>query len=631
MNISYKWLQSYFEEPLPKVETLKDILTLHAFEIEGVEQRGDDFLIDVDVLPNRAHDCLGHSGIAKELGVLLGHQVVDNKKEENFKLQTSNLKSTLDVEIQSPDLCRRYVGRKINNIKIGSSPDWLVRRLETIGQKSINNIVDATNYVMFDLGQPMHAFDADKIDGGIAVRLATDGESLVTLDGRDVSLKSDILLIADDTEPLVIAGIKGGNKAEVNEDTTNIVLEAANFEPSNIRKTTRVVGIQTDSSKRFENEITPELCSVAMQEATRLILEIAGTEKTEVEDIVDVYPERAVQNKISISCSEVKNILGVDIDRREIEEIFLRLGFSFENNDGDFVVTVPFERLDLNIKEDLVEEIGRIYGYENIKPVPLSIDCTRKTNKRLYYMNKIREILRNNGYSENYGYTFRAKGEIEMAKALSVGKDFLRTNLTDGIKEIIEFNDRNKDLLAIDRVRVFELGAVFKKNKEWVNFAIGLGMGKKKGETDICEVLNGSLGLKLECGIFGKQGGVFEVNFDELLNSLPEVKDKTEALKQTAIHIEYKKISPFPFMLRDIAVWVQEGIQPEEVFTIIEKCAGELLVQSKLFDIYEKDGRVSYAFGLVFQSQNRTLTDTEVNTVMDKITVKISENNWEVR
>ena len=787
MNVSYKWLQSYFKEPLPEVKELAEVLTLGAFEIEGVEKVGDDWMIDVDVLPNRAHDCLGHRGIAKEIGVLLERPLLDKKVSEDYK----KVERTLNAEIADLNLCKRHMGRVIRNIKVGPSPDWLKERLEAIGQKSINNIVDATNYVMFDVGQPTHAFDADKVNGDVVVRKAKEGESVVTLDNKEIELNENILVIADDKAPLDIAGIKGGKKAELDENTTNIILEAANFEPSNIRKTARAIGVQTDASKRFENEISPELDSIAMEELTALIVEVAGIDNTEVEEVADTYPRKVGEYKIGVSADEVNKLLGANISEKQIEDILERFGFSFEKvvpmekikeivdsgeligkeyesgasitNDapeifdcsslsawiykeagiaiprisvdqfvfterieksdlqfGDFifsnsgivlktgiheesieflsgtkvehgvdhlgiylgdekilhtssqtgavviedlndakmfqnivgygripnldkeryVVNIPPERLDLRAntsfltsgnKQDLTEEIGRVYGYANIEGAPLDFDCERTINKRLYYMNRIRAVLQEAGYSENYGYTFRGKGDIEMLKSMAQGKDFLRTNLTDGMEEALEFNDRYKDLLAIDRVRIFEFGSVFTKDKEWMSFSIGLSAVKQKGEEDVLELLNKELGTDIKADIFGKQGGVFEIDFDALVETLPEPTDTEVIVSEDNIEIQFKTISPYPFITRDIAVWTESGTVEEDVLSLIKNEAGDLLVQNHLFDVYEKDGKVSYAFNLVFQSQDKTLTDDEINSIMEKITKEVESKGWEVR
>ena len=263
MLISYNWLQTYFKEKLPPADKVAEVLIFHSFEIESVEKHSDDFIFDVKVLPDRAHDCLSHRGVARELSVHLGTKVVEDKKP--LGVSGGKPKRPLSINVKEPTFCLRYTSLLIEGIKIGPSPGWLKSRLESIGQKSINNVVDATNLVMFDLGQPLHAFDADKVKGGIEVRMAKDGEKITTLGGKEITLEKDILVIADDEAPLAIAGIKGGNKAEVDAGTKNIILEAANFSPVSVRKTSKRLGIQTDSSKRFENELSPETAKEAIE------------------------------------------------------------------------------------------------------------------------------------------------------------------------------------------------------------------------------------------------------------------------------------------------------------------------------------------------------------------------------
>ena len=326
MIVSYKWLQTYFDEKLLAPEELEELLTLHAFEVENIEKVDDDYILDIDVLPNRAHDCLSHRGIAKEIALLLGLNIKQLKKDS---LPSSN-DIKVQVENKEQGLCRRYIGRRVNGIKVAQSPDWLKERLETIGQKSINNIVDATNYVMFDIGQPLHAFDADKVEGDIVVRLAKKGEKIITLSGDEVELDESVLVIADGKDPLAIAGVKGGKKAEVDENTTNIILEAANFVPVNVRKTSRKLNILTDSSKRFENEISPEVAQWGMEEVSTLIVDIAGSDGTKVGEVVDVYPKVANLYKVGVSLEEINKILGVQITESEVEDIWNRFGFEVE-------------------------------------------------------------------------------------------------------------------------------------------------------------------------------------------------------------------------------------------------------------------------------------------------------------
>jgi len=286
-------LQNYFEEKLPAPEKVAEAIILHAFEVESVDKVGDDTVFDIKILPDRAHDCLSHWGIAKEISGILGLEI----KEKEYK--TFDPKSTeLKIDVQD-NKCIRYMGRIVRNIKVEPSPLWLKERIETIGQKSINNIVDAANFIMFDLGQPVHIFDADKlkVESGklkVIVRNAKNDENITTLDKKEIKLDDSILVIADEKDPLAIAGIKGGTKAELDLNTKNIVIEVANFNPISIRKTSKKINILTDAVKRYENEISPELCEKVMNDISSLIFKL-GT--GEVEDFVDIYPNNKKKEK----------------------------------------------------------------------------------------------------------------------------------------------------------------------------------------------------------------------------------------------------------------------------------------------------------------------------------------------
>ena len=339
MLISYEWLQSYFEKPLPAPEKIAELFTMHAFELEGMEKVRDDTVLDLKILPNRAHDCLSHDGIARELSVLSG---IPLKKVTSYlptgkagKLQVTRTEHKLKITVEDQKLCRRYAGRIFENIKIGESPEWMKRRLDAIGQRSINNVVDITNYVMFATGQPLHAFDMDKLarkgnEVEIIVRSARAGEKLVTLDGKDIDFDETMLAICDAEKPLALAGIKGGKWAEVDSSTRHIILESANFEPTSTRKTSQKIGLRTDSEKRFENEITPELAGRGMKLASRLLAEFAAGPETKIAEIIDVYPRIRRPYKVGVSTAEVNKLLGTNISEVETEKIIARLGFSFE-------------------------------------------------------------------------------------------------------------------------------------------------------------------------------------------------------------------------------------------------------------------------------------------------------------
>ena len=783
MLVSKQWLQKYFDKPLPKSDELIRMLTFHAFEVEGAEQIGNDTVIDIDVLPNRSSDCLSHRGIAKEISTILDIPLKKDTLSENRILEP--ITSSLKVVVEDDTLCRRFSAAVIEGISVGPTPDWLREHMQALGQKSINNIVDATNYVMFDLGQPLHAFDRNKLtqkDGRytITVRNAKKGEKITTLTGEEYTLSPNNLLITDgqSDEPIGIAGVKGGKVAEIDSSTKNLIIECANFNPTSVRKTSQFLKLRTDASTRFENEPPVQLTQFALSEVVELILDIAGGKLV---GYVDFFPRKPKPYKVGVSVAEVNRLLGSQMEEREIENIFDRFGFEYKkvrpietvlklapeykgtpykysssltfdgvktfdcssftrhlfieggigiprisvdqfvygqeieeeniqpgdlvfsasgdsnkvhhktvvfmpgvdvpvgvshcglylgegkvihasgtdskgevvieelgesadfknivgyrrmtDNDARYVVTVPFERLDLRIKEDLIEEIGRIYGYENIgSDTPKKLDTDVIVNKRFYYTEQIRGLLEKNGFSEVYTYTFRGSGEVELENALASDKNWLRSNLRKGIEESLEFNGRYVDLLGLQTIKIFEFGTVFKKEKEHNSFALGVCNTKKSKEDsemeEIISSISNELGVEIKEEI---KDGIFEINFDEVLKKLPQPKTY-ESIGEEQKKIVYQPISPYPFVLRDIAVWVPKDVQEGEVLKVIKKEAEELLMRTTLFDTYGKDGKVSYAFRLVFQSNEKTLTDDEINKIMENITKKLeSKADWEVR
>jgi phenylalanyl-tRNA synthetase beta chain len=636
MKFSYNWLRTYFDTDLPSPDKLDEAVGLHAFESEGFETISDDTILDFDVLPNRAHDCLCHRGLAREIGTILNQTTIeapDHYQETNKN--TSPL--SVSVDIKSPDKCRRYIGKVIQNIEVGESPDWLKQRLEAIGQRSINNVVDATNYVMFDLGQPLHAFDYDKLTGEdkhIIVRNADDGEAMTTLSGEELSLTSEDLVIADSEQVLALAGVKGGKAAEVDQRTMNILLEAANFEPVSTRQSSRRNKLQTDSSKRFENEITAELASEAIEAVANLIVQIAGTDNTLVGSATDAYPnppgdERLVQ----VSVSDINKRLGTELSKAEVGSIFNRLGFHITIDDDLFSVRIPHARLDLAIPEDLVEEVGRIYGYANIETVLPDLSPA-PAHKTFYYETLLRQLLNSLGFMEIRGYTFTDTGEVHMANALASDKDYLRTNLYDGMADALERNLYNSPLFGLDEVKVFEIGRVFTGENESLHLCFGILSTNKKKQLDITTVvtqLETTLDTKLEASL---KNNIAEINLDNALSKLPNVSTYNDLnLQHETDDRTFHQFSNYPFVLRDIAVWLPDGVEPSQLIGIIQSESGELLAtEPRLVDEYPKDGRTSYAYRIVFQSMDKTLSDVEVNEIMDHITASIEQNDdWEVR
>ena len=466
MKISYNWLKWYIPDA-PEEEKLADIVTYHLAEVETVEKLPDgDSVLDIKILPNRAHDLLSHLGIAREIASLLNISFVDPTPK--YKIPPS-VPTKLVKTIETPN-CRRYMGRVVRNVKIGPSPEWVVKHLESISQRSINNIVDATNIVMWNCGQPAHVFDLSKVkDLKLKVRDATKGEKITLLGGAEKTLDETMMVISDDEgNSLDIAGIKGGKYAELTDKTTDIILECANFDPTSVRKTAQVLNIFTDAKKRFENDLSPELAAYGMRELSSLIAEMCP--EATFEDIVDVYPVKQEVRKLSFSLEKISKILGISIAVDEVKDIFKRYNFEYTENGDQFEITVPPMRLDLCIEEDMAEEIGRILGYDRVEGNVPKINFAPKVNDTYAKIVAVRNKFLSEGYSEVMTYAFRDMGEVEVMQSAS-DKKFLRTNLTDGLKESLKLNKINSPLLGLKEVKIFEIGTVFLKDREEMRVA----------------------------------------------------------------------------------------------------------------------------------------------------------------
>ncbi|OHA84188.1 MAG: hypothetical protein A2408_01935 [Candidatus Yonathbacteria bacterium RIFOXYC1_FULL_52_10] len=798
MLFSYRWLSEYFEKPLPSPEELSLAIIFHAFEVESVEAVAGDTVLDIKVLPDRAHDCLSHRGMAREIGAILNLPIKDLRAGVSWEVEGDALQITTE---DGTDVSR-YVGARIAGVKVGPSPAWIKERLEALGQRSINNIVDATNFVMLDVGQPLHAFDAHKLMGtsgtiAINVRNAREGETITTLDGKEIALDPNMLVIASGDHVLALAGVKGGKHAEVDAQTTDILLEAANFNGTRVRKTSQRVGIRTDASKRFENGITSELAAEAMDRLTGLILEIAGGEVT---DRADAYPRAHAPYRTGISAREANAILGTDITEPEIQALLEREGFSVEQVadplkkvsvraqefvgvpyhygasvsydaprafdcssftvhlfaeagitiprrtvdqyvfgkkiseqealPGDLVfsntgvgtiyyesieyipgakipegvdhvgvylgdgkvahatrakgavvvedlatstqfktvvgfrrmaapearlaVTVPRERLDIQTKENLAEEIGRIYGYEKISPRALpTTEFSPTVHREFYCAQAIRSALANIGFSEAQTYAFSSEGPVALANPFASDKSHLRKNLVRGLSEALTLNARNAPLLGLSEVKIFEIGGVF-PSVEGEHIALGIGIdvlgGGKQSVARVQELfLEAKAAIEHALGVSDigpylqphtPPVSLIELDLTKLATAInaPDTYGETLAFQITPIR--YQTFSAYPFIARDIAVFVPADVEEESLKDLITQEVGDLRVQGPtLFDRFEKKNKetgevekVSYAFRMVFQSPERTLTDEEVNGIMDRITNTLNaQEGFQVR
>ena len=624
---------------------------MRSFEVEGLEKKGKDFILDIAILPNRAHDLLSHLGVAREVAVILNLKLkIKDSPPKADQPRAEKLSNNLKIEIQDKKLCNRYIGRIIEGVKVGPSPKWLKERLEIIGQKSINNIVDAINYVMFEFGQPLHAFDYDKLKTEnlrlktMIVRRAKRGEQIITLDNQEIKLDENILVIADDYEPLAIAGVKGGKKVEVDSKTKNIILESANFESVNIRKTSKKIGIRTESSLRFENGISPYLAELAMNRVAGLILDIAGGKCGQS---VDKYVKKVIPVKIKMDLGDFEKLLGIKIPEKEILGILKRLRFIVKKSQGNLIVSTPLERLDVLYKEDVIEEVARIYGYDKIPAViPEGAIFPPKRNEELMHNSFIKEVLVGAGLSEVYNYSFSDSGEFELQNPISEEKKFLRIDLANGL--IANIND---NLRFFDEVRIFEIGNVFlKEEKKHLACAFGF-KDKKAGKTSFFEAKGVLEFLFTRLGI---QGVSFENIKDSVENAaeilvnsvalgiIREIKPSIAVLeidleKLSGLangNIIYKPLQKYPAVLRDLALLVPKNTRVLDVFHAIQNSGGKLLMSLDLFDVYEGKElgeRKSFAYHLLFQSAERTLLDSEVNNAMENIKKALSESGWVIR
>src|SRR5215207_2935034 len=356
MKISLEWLRDYLPDA-PEARRAADALTHGGLPVEAVERMGNDMVIDVEVTSNRG-DCLSHVGVARELGALLNRQVklVEPLPAEAGRPANAEAK----VRIEARDLCPHYTARVIRGVKIGPSPEWMVRRLEAIGLRPINNVVDVTNYVMFELGQPLHAFDYDRLEGRrIVVRRARQGEKLVAINAAEAKLTPDMLVIADAARPVALAGVMGGLDSEVSARTTSVLLESARFDPLSVRKTARALDMRSDSSYRFERGIDPTLARRASLRAAQLILELAGGEL--LVGVAEAGAEGYQPKKLTLRLARIPRVLGIEVGAETVRDVLGRLQLSPVRKGADGIeVTIPSHRLDLNLEIDLIEEVARV-------------------------------------------------------------------------------------------------------------------------------------------------------------------------------------------------------------------------------------------------------------------------------
>ena len=742
MTISYNWISEYIKNKLPKPEKLADLLTMHSFEVQNIEKRDNNYVFNIDILPNRAHDCLSHIGVAKECSALLNNklQIPKSKLKEDRKLKTDDF---INVEVKDKNACPRYTARVITDIKVGPSPKWIQERLKTIGQKPINNIVDATNYVMFEMGQPIHAFDLDKISSvksqipspksqtnpksqipnpkTIFIRRAKKGESITTLDNEICKLDEDILIIADAKSPLALAGVKGGKKAEITSQTKTIVLESANFDIQAVRATQRKTGIKTESSLRFEHELDPNLTNKAIDRVVGIIQEISGGKI--LKGMIDIYPKKVFPLKIRLDFKKIETILGIKISKQKVIRYLKALGFDV---DSSLKVTVPTIRRDIQIEEDLIEEIGRLIGYDKIPATaPLGLIGISRLDEVLIIINKIKNIFEASGFTEVYNFSFVGEDDlnrlgidkstyIELENPLSLELKYLRKDLLINLLKNVKDNFKN---FGEQGIKIFELGDIYRHSQfkvgplrqelrqsresstksgsrvigPWADrikeekMLTGLIVSrdeKTRGEKfyelkGIIDNLFNKLGItdywyddfqatpEWTDKTFWQKGSTAEIKVgDEEVGFIGEINSEILAkmninpsplakgdrikgviaafdlnfdriFKLAQEELIYQPPSFYPAAIRDLAVLVNQEDKVADVLNVIEIEGGELVRDVDLFDMYEgeeiPDGKKNLAFHIIYQSDERTLRDEEINKIQKKIVKELEKRGWEVR
>ncbi|OMH38161.1 phenylalanine--tRNA ligase subunit beta [Motiliproteus sp. MSK22-1] len=626
----------------------------------------DDQIIEVDLTPNRG-DCLSLSGLAREVGVLNKEPV----SSVEIKPIAPQVEDTFAVEIEAGEGCSRYVGRVIKGINPkAKTPLWMLERLRRSGIRGIDPVVDVTNYVMLELGQPMHAFDLAKLKGGIRVRMADAGEKLVLLDGQEVTLNSDTLLISDHQAPLAMAGIMGGEGSGVNAETVDIFLESAYFNPIQIAGRARSYGLHTDSSHRFERGVDYRLQVKAAERATSLLLDIVGGKPG---PIIEATDEAFLPKSVSVilRAERIKKLLALDIPANEVEEILTRLGMEVSvAGEGAWSVEVPSYRFDISLEEDLLEELARIYGYNNL-PVCSStatIELKPKTEIKKT-LHDLRRVLINRGYQEAITYSFvepslqevfdKKHKAVELANPISADMAVMRTTLWPGLVKALLHNQNRQQ----DRIRMFETGQRFLPEEGGLiqdRVLAGVVFGSRypegwsgkpqpvdffdvKGDVEQILALGGGLkGYSFEAAehevlhpgqsarimrngrLAGYLGALHPSICKQLGVSGPVfLFELALAEIEQGVLPEFKELSKFPETRRDLAVLVDESVPVSKLFETAEKEGGEWLKNVTLFDVYQgegiENGKKSLALGLTWQHPSRTLNDEEVNDVFAAI------------
>jgi phenylalanyl-tRNA synthetase beta chain len=667
MRVPFEWLNELVSVTA-SAEGVAEKLTMIGFEVEAIEQVDDDTVFEINVTPNRP-DCLSIIGIAREVSAAFQVPL----KMPPHDIQSALPNPDFSVDILNPELCNRYAGRVLRNVVISDSPEWIRKRLEKCGIRSINNVVDITNYVLLEYGHPLHAFDADTIMGR-KLRVATpetvSGKKtkIKTLDGIDRDIPGDSLLIWDADEPIAIAGVMGGIETEVNDVTKDIFLESAYFDPLSVRRTSKRLNLTSESSYRFERGTDIEFLEKALNRTALLISEIAGGN---IHEIVDAYPVKYNPESIQIRYEKINRILGTEISKEELLEIMDRIEITAEDRGEFFIVYPPAYRRDIKRESDVAEEISRLYGYDKIPVrVPRSPLSSSQSDKRMETTVRIREGMRKSGFTEVINYSFMSPSSLDMIDILEGDRrrntiaiqnplrkeeSLLRTTLVPSLIENLKYNlDRGiKDIRFFEISKVFEdtgeqlpleklmLGGIFYREKVpslWKEETHGFFITKGAIESLFGELkIKGysftpssepflNTGQSSDIHISESPLGYIGVLAPDIIERLDLKKKKIEVVlfelnlnslvSSMPDSMQYSPVPRYPYVERDIAIVVDEAIPASEITRIILAFPLEIIEEVSIFDYFKGGnipaGKKSLAFSIVYRSKEKTLTDEEV-------------------
>ncbi|MFC1621546.1 phenylalanine--tRNA ligase subunit beta [Candidatus Omnitrophota bacterium] len=667
MRVSLDWLKDYVEIK-GGLDKIQQALTMTGLEVTSVLNMEKDHIMDIEITPNRP-DCLSVMGVARELAAAVDGSLNVPASIKKAYMKKGPGRGSAKVEVLDKKACPRYVGCTIKNVKVGPSPEWLVERLSAVGVRSVNNIVDITNYVLFETGQPLHAFDLDKLEGGkVIIRKAKKGESIIAIDGVKRELDPGILIIADANSPVAIAGIMGGKHTEISKQTKNVLLESAYFDPVLVRKAQRKLSLASESSYRFERGVDFGMVLAASARAQEMIKKIADGKLKGT--LTDIGGKTVKEREIELAIDEIPRVLGIEINSTDIMDIFKRLDLKpVKKGKNKILVRCPSYRQDLENDIDLIEEIARLYGYDKIpsKIPEFTIQKTYEEERKSEILSekKVQNILCSLGLNEIVTYTLASRSSIEalgisfedlvrLQNPLSSNQEFMRPSLILEMLEVVSWNLSKRN----SPIQLFEMSKIYLKGKqagevvEKMRLSIGM-CGSTKGNWkersrdleffDLKGVMEtflpsiGIMGYKIEkapSSIFRDEISICIKIDKDIIGVAGEVKpsvarkfdikqkvylaeiDMEKILQYAQSQKTFMALARYPSIKRDISILVDDSVNAECILDLIKKQGKELVKSVDVFDFYKgqqiQEGKKSLAYTVEYRSDEKTLKDEDV-------------------